>query len=90
MRNEQQHDALDIADRVPTLLPCLIDPVFHQDNIRIVEHFSRGFKADSVLRYVRFGLRRIPLERAAKTIHVIKILPTTERFVSPGTGASRQ
>ena len=44
MRNEQQHGALDTADRVPALLPCLIDPVLHQDDIRIVEHLSGGLK----------------------------------------------
>jgi hypothetical protein len=61
--------------------PALIDPVLHQDDIRIVEHFSGGFKADFVLRYIRFCLRRIPLELPAKTIHVTKLYQRRNDFV---------
>jgi hypothetical protein len=89
VRNEQQHDTIDIADRVPALLPCLIDPVLHQDDIRIVEHFSGGFKADFVLRYIRFCLRRLPLELPAKTIHVTKLYQRRNDFVGV-SGQPRQ
>ena len=58
MRNEQQHGALDTSDRVPALLTRFIDPVLHDNDIRIVENLSGRFEANLVFR-IRW-LRPLP------------------------------
>ena len=73
MRHEQQRDTIDDPDRFPALLSRLVDPVFNENDIRIVEDLSGGFEADLVLDYIGFSLRGIPLKSAAKTVHLAKL-----------------